>query len=154
MRKKLYSQLNFILLFGLCGCAGGEAAAVQNADAYTEVKDMDYIVVGYSQVGSESDYRIANTQSFMDTFTKEKGYYLLFDDAQNKQENQLKTVRSCILQEVDYIILDPVVETGWESILQEARDAGIPVILSDRSVELEDDSLYTCFVGSNYQEEG
>ena len=142
MRKKLYSLLNFILLFGLCGCAGGEAAAVQNADAYTEVKDMDYIVVGYSQVGSESDYRIANTQSFMDTFTKEKGYYLLFDDAQNKQENQLKTVRSFILQEVDYIILDPVVETGWESILQEARDAGIPVILSDRSVELEDDSLY------------
>ena len=58
MRKKLYSLLNFILLFGLCGCAGGEAAAVQNADAYTEVKDMDYIVVGYSQVGSESDYRI------------------------------------------------------------------------------------------------
>ena len=154
MRKKLYSLLNFILLFGLCGCAGGEAAAVQNADAYTEVKDMDYIVVGYSQVGSESDYRIANTQSFMDTFTKEKGYYLLFDDAQNKQENQLKTVRSFILQEVDYIILDPVVETGWESILQEARDAGIPVILSDRSVELEDDSLYTCWVGSNFQEEG
>ena len=152
MRKKLYSLLNFILLFGLCGCAGGEAAAVQNADAYTEVKD--YIVVGYSQVGSESDYRIANTQSFMDTFTKEKGYYLLFDDAQNKQENQLKTVRSFILQEVDYIILDPVVETGWESILQEARDAGIPVILSDRSVELEDDSLYTCWVGSNFQEEG
>lgn len=154
MRKKLYSLLNFILLFGLCGCAGGEAAAVQNADAYTEVKDMDYIVVGYSQVGSESDYRIANTQSFMDTFTKEKGYYLLFDDAQNKQENQLKTVRSFILQEVDYIILDPVVETGWESILQEARDAGIPVILSDRSVELEDDSLFTCWVGSNFQEEG
>lgn len=66
----------------------------------------------------------------------------------------MKTVRSFILQEVDYIILDPVVETGWESILQEARDAGIPVILSDRSVELEDDSLYTCWVGSNFQEEG
>lgn len=113
-----------------------------------------YITVGFSQVGSESDWRVANTQSFLDTFTAENGYYLLYEDAQNKQENQLKAVRSFILQEVDYIVLDPVVETGWDAVLQEAKDAGIPVIVADRKVVVSDDSLYTCWVGSDFEEEG
>ena len=112
------------MLFGLCGCAGAvEAASRTESGCLYGSKGYGLYRCGlFPRLRSESDYRIANTQSFMDTFTKEKGYYLLFDDAQNKQENQLKTVRSFILQEreVDYIILDvPVVETGWESILQE-----------------------------------
>lgn len=114
----------------------------------------EYIVVGFSQVGSESDWRIANTESFKSVFTEENGYYLLFEDAQQKQENQLKAVRNFILQEVDYIILVPIVETGWDMVLQEAKEAGIPVILADRSVDVEDEELYTCWVGSDCEAEG
>lgn len=113
-----------------------------------------YIVVGFSQIGSESDWRIASTKSFRSAFTSEDGYYFLFENAQQKQENQLKDVRNFILQEVDYIILDPIVETGWDSVLKEARNAGIPVILVDRSVVVEDNDLFICWVGSDYKEQG
>ena len=105
------------------------------------------------KVGSESDWRTTNTQSFKDVFTQENGYYLIFEDGQQKQENQVKAIRNLILQEVDYIVLDPIVETGWESRSGEAKEAGIPVILSDRRAEMEDDSLYTCWVGSDFAEE-
>lgn len=114
----------------------------------------DYIVVGFSQVGSESDWRNASTESFRSIFTAENGYYLLYEDAQQKQENQLKAVRNFILQEVDYILLDPIVETGWDAVLMEAKDAGIPVILVDRKAVVENNKLYTCWVGSDFREEG
>lgn len=114
----------------------------------------DYIVVGFSQVGSESDWRNASTESFRDVFTADNGYYFLYEDAQQKQENQLKAIRNFILQEVDYIILDPIVETGWDAVLMEANEAGIPVILVDRKVVVENDDLYTCWVGSDFIEEG
>ncbi len=121
----------------------------------TESRDEDdYTVIGLSQIGSESDWRNANTESFKSVFTAGNGYYLLYEDAQQKQENQLKAVRDFILQEVDYIILDPIVETGWDTVLMEAKDAGIPVILVDRQAVLERDDLYTCWVGSNFREEG
>ncbi len=116
--------------------------------------EEDLITVGYSQIGAESDWRTANTESFKSTFTEENGYKLIFDDAQQKQENQIKAVRSFIQQEVDYIVIAPVVETGWETVLQEAADAGIPVILSDRMVDVADDSLYQCWVGGNFILEG
>lgn len=120
-----------------------------------EWEDSDeYIMVGCSQIGSESDWRIANTKSFKTTFTAEKGYYLVFEDAQQKQENQIKSVRNFILQEVDYIVLVPIVETGWDMVLQEAKEAGIPVILADRFVDVPDESLYTCWVGSDSRQEG
>ncbi len=112
------------------------------------------IVVGYAQVGAESDWRTANTQSFKSTFVAENGYTLIFDDAQQKQENQIKAIRSFIQQDVDYIVVAPVVETGWETVLQEAKDAGIPVILSDRMMNVSDPSLYTCWVGGNFVKEG
>ena len=118
------------------------------------IDNEEYIVVGFSQVGSESDWRTSSTESFRRTFTRENGYYLLYEDAQQKQENQLKAIRNFILQEVDYIVLDPIVETGWDAVLTEARDAGIPVILADRSIEIDDETLYTCWVGSNFAEEG
>ena len=99
------------------------------------VEDEEAIVVGFCQVGSESDWRLANTASFRNTFTEENGYYLIFEDAQNKQENQIKAIRNFILQEVDYIILDPIVETGWDGVLEEAKEAGNPGIVSDRQVQ-------------------
>ncbi len=114
----------------------------------------DLITVGYAQVGAESDWRTANTESFKSTFTEENGYKLIFDDAQQKQENQIKAIRSFIQQEVDYIVVAPVVETGWETVLEEAKEAGIPVILSDRMMDVSDDTLYEAWVGGNFVKEG
>ena len=154
-KKSMSAGIILIICFLMAGCTGKTGHVDRSVpDGEITEESKDYIVVGYSQVGSESDYRIENTESVRETFTQKNGYYLLFEDAQQKQENQLKTIRNFILQEVDYIVLDPVVETGWEAVLQEAKDAGIPVILSDRSVEVEDENLYTCWVGSNFDEEG
>ena len=119
-----------------------------------QAAEDDLIVVGYAQVGAESDWRTANTESFKSTFTEENGYKLIFDDAQRKQENQIKAIRSFIQQDVDYIVVAPVVETGWETVLEEAKEAGIPVILSDRQMQVTDDSLYECWVGGNFVKEG
>lgn len=131
---------------------------LQNAkvegDSDDLVNTQDLIVVGFSQIGAESDWRVANTESFKTTFTEENGYYLLYEDAQQKQENQIKAIRNFILQEVDYIVCAPIVESGWESVLEEAKEAGIPVILTDRMVDVEDESLYTCWVGCDFEKEG
>ena len=145
-----------VAVLTIAGCTGRKQQE-QKEPLYKDDFQEDnegYITVGFSQVGSESDWRVANTQSIKSVFTSDNGYYLLYEDAQNKQENQLKAVRSFILQEVDYIVLDPVVETGWDSVLKEAKNAGIPVIVTDRKVVVDDDELYTCWVGSNFEEEG
>ena len=112
------------------------------------------ITVGFSQVGAESDWRTANTESMKSTFSEENGYELIFDDAQQKQENQLTAIRNFIQQEVDYILLAPVTETGWDTVLQEAKDADIPVIIVDRMVDVSDDSLYTTWIGTDSLLEG
>ncbi len=145
-----------VAVLTIAGCTGRKQQE-QKKPLYKDDFQEDnegYITVGFSQVGSESDWRVANTQSIKSVFTPDNGYYLLYEDAQNKQENQLKAVRSFILQEVDYIVLDPVVETGWDSVLKEAKNAGIPVIVTDRKVVVDDDDLYTCWVGSDFEEEG
>jgi simple sugar transport system substrate-binding protein len=121
---------------------------------FAKDKAKKLITVGYAQVGAESDWRTANTESFKSTFTEANGYKLIFDDAQQKQENQIKAIRNFIQQDVDYIVVAPVVETGWETVLAEAKAAGIPVILSDRQMKLSDNSLYTCWVGGNFLKEG
>lgn len=112
------------------------------------------IVVGVSQVGSESIWRTAHTASIQETLTTENGYYMIFDNARQKQENQIKAIRNFISQDVDYIVLSPITETGWDTVLSEAKDAGIPVILMDRMVDVEDDSLYTAWIGSDFEAEG
>ena len=151
--------LCLLLWFSSCGTRIDDAEQPAGTDLLEEEKELveegdNYIVVGISQVGSESDWRIACTESLKSTFTQENGYYLIFEDAQQKQENQLKTMRDFILQEVDYIILDPIVETGWDAVLKEAKDAGIPVILVDRQVKVSDESLYTAWVGSDFHSQG
>ena len=134
-----------LCLLALAACAPREEE---------EEERDDLIVVGISQVGAESDWRVANSESMKSTFTEEKGYRLLFDDARQKQENQITAIRKFIQQRVDYIVLMPISEAGWDSVLQEARDAGIPVILVDRMVRVEDESLYTSHVGSDFYQEG
>jgi ABC-type sugar transport system substrate-binding protein len=111
------------------------------------------LVVGFSQVGAESGWRTANTESIKGEAAK-RGIDLRFSDAQQKEENQIKAIRSFIAQGVDVIAFSPVVETGFEPVLQEAKKAGIPVVLSDRAVKVSDDSLYKCFLGSDFVEEG
>ncbi len=150
MKKVLLLALS-VLATGLLFANGSKDASATTADSSSSKK---LITVGFAQVGAESDWRTANTQSFKSTFTEANGYKLIFDDAQQKQENQIKAIRSFIQQDVDYILLAPVVETGWETVLKEAKDAGIPVIIIDRMVKVSDDSLYTCWVGDNFNTEG
>ena len=107
-----------------------------------------------SQVGAESGWRAANTKSIQDTLTAENGFDLKFSDAQQKQENQIQAIRSYIAQGVDVIAFSPVVESGWDAVLEEAKQAGIPVILTDRAVDSEDDTLYESFIGSDFVLEG
>ena len=116
-------------------------------------KDEGKTTVGFSQIGAESDWRKANTESIK-AEAKARGIDLRFADAQQKQENQIKALRSFIAQKVDIIAFSPVVETGWEPVLREIKKAGIPVILTDRGVDVTDDSLYVTFIGSDFVEEG
>jgi simple sugar transport system substrate-binding protein len=111
------------------------------------------IVLGFSQIGAESEWRTANSESIKQA-AKEAGIELKFSDAQQKQENQIKAIRSFIAQKVDVIAFSPVVESGWETVLREAKAAHIPVILTDRAVNVKDDSLYVTFMGSDFLEEG
>jgi len=111
------------------------------------------IVLGFSQVGAESEWRTANTESIKSS-AKDAGIDLKFSDAQQKQENQIKAIRAFIAQKVDVIAFSPVVESGWGTVLREAKAANIPVILSDRAVNEKDDSLWVTFMGSDFVEEG
>ena len=111
------------------------------------------LTIGFSQVGAESEWRTANTASIK-AAAKQAGINLKFADAQQQQQNQVKAIRSFIAQRVDVIAFSPVVETGWETVLREAKNAKIPVILTDRSVKVSDPSLYASFIGSDFVEEG
>ena len=111
------------------------------------------IVLGFAQVGAESEWRTANTESIKSS-AKEAGIDLKFSDAQQKQENQIKAIRSYIAQKVDVIAFSPVVETGWETVLVEAKNAKIPVVLTDRAISSKDETLYVTFIGSDFTEEG
>jgi simple sugar transport system substrate-binding protein len=109
-------------------------------------------VVGFSQEGAESDWRKANTLS-MQNEAKKRGIELKFTDAQQKPEKQITDIRSLISQDVDLIVFAPLVKTGWEQVLQEAKDAHIPVIIEDRKAEVPPE-LYACYIGSDFVEEG
>ena len=139
------------LLLAACAPAATEAPA---ATAVPEKKVYTYadLTLCYPQLGAESDWRTANTASFKETAEK-LGVKLIFSDAQQKQENQISAIRSCIQQGVNVIALPPVVETGWDAVLQEAKDANIPVIIVDRSVTA-DASMYASHIGSDMVIEG
>lgn len=146
--KRHIALLLALSLVLLVACAG------QSASSSQETETQELIEVGVSQTGAESDWRVASSESIKSVFTEENGYQLLFDIAKQKQENQIMAVRKFIQQQVDYIVLMPISETGWDSVLQEAQEAGIPVIIADRAVDVEDDSLYTAHVGSDFRLEG
>ncbi|MFP4829354.1 MULTISPECIES: ABC transporter substrate-binding protein [Paraburkholderia] len=128
------------------------AAAFSLAAGVAHAEDKQ-ITLGFAQVGAESAWRTANTVSVKQA-AKDAGINLKFSDAQQKQENQIKAIRSYIAQKVDVIAFSPVVESGWEPVLQEARRAKIPVILTDRNIDVKDQSLYVTMIGSDFMEEG
>jgi simple sugar transport system substrate-binding protein len=109
--------------------------------------------IGFAQTGAESAWRTANSDS-MKAEAAKRGIDLKFSDGQGKQENQIRALRSFIAQKVDAIVLAPLVETGWDPVLRDAKRAGIPVIITDRSIATTDESLYACFIGSDFLEEG
>ncbi|MBO0215657.1 ABC transporter substrate-binding protein [Vibrio sp. Vb2880] len=111
------------------------------------------LTVGFSQIGSESGWRAAET-AVSKVEAEKRGITLKISDAQQKQENQIKAVRSFIAQGVDAIFIAPVVQTGWGPVLEEAKDDGIPVFLLDRGITVDDDSLYTTAITADNVLEG
>ncbi len=148
MKKLSLLLIVLVAFFLLAGCssAGSEEAASD------EAKTFETLNVGYAQIGAESEWRTANTASIKET-AEELGVALKFSDAQQKQENQIAAIRSYIAEGVDVIGFSPVVETGWETVLQEAKDAGIPVIMVDRRADVPRE-LYATYLGSDFIEEG
>lgn len=115
--------------------------------------DQPGIILGFSQIGEESAWRNCNTRSVKEAATA-SGIQLVFANAEQKQENQIKAIRSFIAYQVDVIAFVPIVADGWDNVLQEAKDAGIPVLVTDRKINTADNSLYAGFIGTNSQEEG
>jgi len=170
-KKDMFKVLVLVIVFTMaltaCGTAASTATQAPAAPAATPAaaaekpfgeascapnctyKDM---VMCFPQLGAESDWRTADTASFKDEAAKD-GFQLVFSDAQQKQENQISAVRACIQQGVSVIALPPVVEDGWDAVLTEAHNAGIPVIVVDRTVSA-DPSLYVSHIGSDMELEG
>jgi len=144
--KKIMSVTAGLVLAGGLAACGSDSGSGGSGTS-------DDITMGFAQVGAESGWRTANTKSIQAS-AKEAGIDLKFSDAQQKQENQIKAIRSYIQQKVDVIAFSPVVETGWDTVLQEAKRAKIPVVLTDRAVDSEDTSLYATFLGSDFVVEG
>lgn len=142
MKRLISLVMMVVLIVALGGCTKDK----------TTSKDPSKMVIGFAQVGAESEWRSAETASIKAT-AEERGIELKFSDAQQKQENQIKAVRSFIAQKVDVIGIAPVVESGWETVFKEAKDAGIPIILVDRKADVPED-LFASFIGSDFVEEG
>ena len=115
---------------------------------------MADVQIAFSQIGQESDWRTANTDSINGTIEAHEGWELIYDDAQQKQENQIKALRNFITQDVDYILFTGVVSTGWEEVLAEVNEAEIPLILIDRLPDCINDIDYVAAFGGDFVEEG
>ncbi len=152
---KMVLGILFICLIVFASCSFRPWKNIQNSeDNNADNINSDLTIVGFSQLGSESDWRTANTKSIQNSLSKKNGFSLIFSNGRQSQENQIKAVRSFIFQEVDYIVIAPVTETGWDTVLQEAKQAGIPVIIVDRMIDTEDENLYVACVGTDKYAEG
>ncbi len=140
------------LPFCLAGVLLLTGCTAQKQDT-TAAKDESLVLLGFSQLGSESAWRLGNTKSVQDA-ARLAGVQLMYENAEQKQENQIKAIRSFIAYQVDVIAFSPIVEDGWDNVLTEARNAGIPVLITDRRIKTGDETLYAGFVGSDFAEEG
>lgn len=138
----------------LSACGGAAPSAFQSATVPLDTKEKTYgdIVVGFAQIGAESEWRTANTRSIQETASR-LGVELKLSDAQQQQDNQIKAIRSFIAQRVDVIGVSPVVESGWDTVFTEVKQAGIPLVLVDRHANVPD-SLFSAFIGSDFVQEG
>lgn len=167
MKKIFALLLTGVMMMTMGGCSKPASAPAPAADAAAQTAETKpaeakpeeakpaeakKLVVGYSQLGAESEWRTACTNSVKGE-AETRGIDLKFSDAQQKQENQIKAIRSFIAQKVDVIGVSPVVESGWETVFKEVKDAGIPLVLVDRKADVPED-LYVCFLGSDFKEEG
>jgi len=155
--KKLITGIIFGLLIPiiLIWCTSKESAPKDSSGSselskYIKKKTL----IGFSQLGSESGWREAETNSIKDIPNQDSDIILKFADGQQKQQKQIQDIKSFIAQKVNVIAIDPVVETGWDEVLKEAKDANIPVIIVDRQIQVSDENLYKCFLGSDFEEEG
>jgi ABC-type sugar transport system substrate-binding protein len=155
LKALIWATLLAVLL-ALAGCERSvppsPAGETSTAPETRPKKTYQDLIVGYAQLGAESEWRTANTVSVKET-AEQLGVELKFSDAQQKQDNQIKAIRSFIAQKVDVIGVPPIVETGWREVFEEAKQAGIPIILVDRRADVPDD-LYVTYLGSNFLEEG
>ena len=140
-------------VLALCMLLTGCGARRPTEDASEEAAQDQSILLGFSQLGWESAWRLANSESIKEA-AERAGVSLMYENAEQKQDRQIKAIRSFIAYQVDVIAFSPIVETGWDNVLQEAKDAGIPVLTTDRMVETEDESLYAGFIGSDFYQEG
>ncbi len=163
--KKIYSiiiVLSMLIVAGIIWMATysfkadkwmGKKSSEESATV-SEAQESDKIIVGFSQVGSESVWRTVNTDSVVKALSAENGYYLISENGRQRQENQLKSIRNFISQKVDYIVFSPIVQDGWTGVLKEANEAGIPVIIMDRMVSRDERKYATAWIGSDSEEEG
>ncbi|MBR3058323.1 MAG: ABC transporter substrate-binding protein [Clostridiales bacterium] len=151
MRKNAIIATILLLLATISVACRSSAVSETEQESTSEKK---IVTVGFSQLGAESDWRSANTESMLTALSQENGFNLIYKNGQQKQANQVTALRMFIQQEVDYIVLAPETETGWDFVLGEAKEAGIPVIIVDRRVAVDDSNLYTCWVGSDFALEG
>jgi simple sugar transport system substrate-binding protein len=139
------------VFFLVCASAGIPLSCHKPAEL--EPEQSRGIILGFSQIGAESAWRKCNSRSVQEA-AAEAGIQLLFSNAEQKQENQIKAIRSFIAYQVDVIAFVPIVADGWDNVLQEAKDAGIPVLITDRKINIRDESLYAGFIGTDSIEEG
>jgi ABC-type sugar transport system substrate-binding protein len=149
--------LIFASVLGLLGCIG-QPTALPTLEPVSSDQDVkigkkyEDLIVGYAQLGAESEWRVANTISIKET-AEQLGVELRFLDAQQKQENQIEAIRKFIIQKVDIIGISPIVESGWDEVFEEAYNAGIPIILVDRRADVPG-KYYVSYLGSDFLEEG
>ncbi len=147
--------------FGFSGCGratprgeGGTNKALRTRQELASGPVLqEQLILGFSQIGAESAWRNCNTRSIREA-ADEAGIQLLFENAEQKQENQIKAIRSFIAYQVDVIAFVPIVSNGWDNVLREAKDAGIPVLVTDRKIETEDQTLFAGFIGTDSEQEG
>ncbi len=165
MKKRIVAgMLTALMATSMVACGGAAdttaTEGTDTADTAEETTDAgsdaaadgELITVGFAQVGHESDWRTASTNSVQEAFSEENGYDLQFVDCDNDSATQIEAVRQFIQNDVDYIVIDPIVSTGWDTVLTECEDAGIPVIVIDRTIE--DSDKYVSWVGSEFMNEG
>ncbi|MCL2128560.1 MAG: substrate-binding domain-containing protein, partial [Treponema sp.] len=145
---KIFFRRSFLSVALFCLAFSGCRKAAEKKQP-----DNGSFILGFSQIGAESAWRNCNTRSVQEAAAS-AGIQLLYFNAEQKQENQIKAIRSLIAYQADVIAFVPIVSTGWKNVLEEARDAGIPVLICDREIGIQDENLYTGFIGTNSKEEG